>query len=265
MILALLALIPCIQAKANYCPGDDTTLTPSHSTESSWPGWHCRRHAMSYKGDLNNLKSIDFQAIHNANKTILRIHLTNREVSDIPENIFQTLQSLKQLDLHLNATELTSHLFDTLTSLQHLTIYTYQERIPQNLFSHLGNLKYLKLHVRPPNMRLKPHQRECEEPAVDQIITPQLFRPLKQLQYLSITCPCRSIAGSMLRFQTQLQTLILNINASIIPTNVFSGLYDLSTLHIQSRQQHLVLPHRLFYHLRSLQTLYIETRSIHVP
>ncbi len=257
--------------KENYCPGDEIQLIPSHSPNSKWAGWQCRRHSMSYKGDLTTLKSIDFQAIENANKTILRIHLTNRQITDIPLSIFKPLQGLKQLDLHLNTTRLTSHIFDTLTNLEHLSIYSYQEDIPQNIFSHLANLKYLKLHIRPRKSRLKPHQLQCkefeipryEERLVHDIITSQLFRPLKQLQYLSISCQCQSIPGNMLQYQSKLNTFILKANISTIPNNLFNGMYELLTLQIKSRNQHIMLSQRLFYHLRSLQTLYVYITIIY--
>ena len=271
LIVHIILVVYMANSKQNYCPGDDTQLIPSHSPQTNWPGWHCRRHSMSYKGNIENLKSIDFKAIQDANKTILRIHLTNREISEIPLNIFQSLQSLKQLDLHLNATQLRSHMFDTLTNLQHLSIYTYHEYIPQDIFSHLSSLKYLKLHIRPSKSRLKPHQKQCKEyeiPSYHQrpvhnIITSQLFQPLRQLEYLSISCQCESIPDDMLKYQTQLQTLILKTNISTIPSTLFHGMYQLKTLQIKSRHQSLIFPLRLFHHLRSLQTLYVSNSRMY--
>ena len=267
-IVIVISLCYLIDGKQNYCPGDDILNIPSHSDKSNWSGWHCRRHSMSYKGTLHNLESIDFKAIEEANKTILRMHLSNREISEeIPANIFQPLQSLKQLDLHLNATQLSPNMFDTLTNLEHLSIYTYQEYIPQNIFSHLFNLKYLKLYIRPKKSRLKPYQQQCEEyqiPSYDetfienQIITSQLFKSLKQLEYLSISCQCQSIPHDMLRFQTQsLRVLILKTNLSYIPKKLFDGMYKLKTLQIKSSHKHLVLDQTLFSHLTSLETLYV--------
>ena len=186
---------------------------------------------------------------------------------EIPANIFQPLQRLKQLDLQLNATELSPNMFDTLTNLEHLSIYTYQEYIPQNIFSHLYNLKYLKLYIRPRKSRLKPYQQQCAEyqlPSYDErfaentIISSQLFKSLKQLEYLSISCQCQSIPHDMFKYQTQsLRVIILNTNISYIPKKLFDGMDKLKTLQINSRHKHLVLDQSLFSHLTSLETLYV--------
>lgn len=257
-------MIILIYGKENYCPGDDIVNIASHSDESNWIGWHCRRHSMSYKGPLESIESIDFKSIEDANKTILRIHLTNRELSqEIPSNIFHPLQSLKQLDLHLNSTQLTSNMFDTLTNLQHLTIYTYQEYIPQNLFSHLSNLKYLKLYIRPKHSRLKPHQEQCQESQNDVennvIITSQLFKPLKQLESIYINCECDNIPHDMLKYQSQsLRSIVLKTNISNIPNKLFDGMYQLKTLQIKSRHKEIILSKSLFTDLISLETLYVS-------
>ena len=52
-VISLLCYL--INGTQNYCPEDDILNIPSHSDKSSWSGWHCRRHSMSYKGTLDNL------------------------------------------------------------------------------------------------------------------------------------------------------------------------------------------------------------------
>ena len=157
-------------------------------------------------------------------------------------------------------------MFDTLTSLEHLSIYTYQEYIPQDLFTHLSNLKYLKLYIRPKYSRLKPHQKQCQQyqnPTDNEennvIITSQLFKPLKQLESISISCQCHTISNDIFKYQSQsLRSLILKTNISIIPNKLFDGMYQLKTLQIKSRDKDLILSESIFNHLTSLETLYVH-------
>ena len=176
-------------------------------------------HIVVQSGGSSEFKSGDFDGLSAV--TVLRFRSAN-QVTALPEDIFDGLDSLEELILTLEQSVLPEDIFDDLDSLEELQLTLELPELPESIFDGLSNLKSLTMNISGMS-----------------------------------TLPADVFDGL-----DKLESLILHSNQiAVLPDDVFDGLDKLESLSLHSNQI-AVLPDDVFDGLDSLTKLLLDTNEI---
>lgn len=197
--------------------------------------------------------------------TISKLELSCNQLSNLPDNVFTGMSTLKELMIYGNQlTRLSEKAFSGLMHLQKLYLFNNQlSDLPEQIFYELKNLRLLDLSINQlkdlPN-RVFAELTELRELYLSsnqlKILFDGIFSKLSNLEILECsTNPLQEISGEAFAGLVNLQALHLEANElRVLPDNVFSELTKLKTLDLSANQL-IALPNNAFARLVSLQEL----------
>ena len=217
---------------------------------------------------LSVLRSHDFSGL----VSLEELYLTDNDLTELPEGIFQELRMLKSLSLTRNSlTGLREEVFQELGSLARLTMgYNPLTSIPPGIFRGLGRLETLALNdtsltalpdgIFQPlgNLKILYLNRN---PLTR--LPKQIFDGLSKLKTLHCTGTALStLPAGIFSDQSAMESLHLSENRlTRLPNGVFDGLDGLVFLDLDGNQLSQ-LPERVFNGLSKLYRLWLRNNSL---
>jgi Leucine-rich repeat (LRR) protein len=213
----------------------------------------------SFKNEYTNLQENIFTFLKKKYFTRLQyLYLSNNNLINLPENIFNNFTQLQKLDLsYNNLTTLPENIFNNLTQLQYLYLNNNKlNNLPENIFTFSSKIYLSQLK----NLNLS-HNNLTNLPE-------NIFNNLTQLKNLNLShnnltnLPENIFTFSSKIYLSQLQNLNLSFNKlNNLPEDIFNNLTQLFELLLHNNNL-TNLPENIFNNLTQLQDLYLSNNNL---